>query len=62
MNTLYHTDPKLENKERNGAKQLITNKEQLKTLLYRYEDKKSFARVAELMNDSVEELVKEYLI
>ena len=40
----------------------ITNKELLKTLLYKYEDKKNFERVAKLINDSIEELVKEYLI
>ena len=40
----------------------ITNKELLDSLLYKYEERKNFTKMATMINDSIEELIKEYLI
>ena len=40
----------------------ITNKELLDSLLYEYEERKKFTKMATMINDSIEELIKEYLI
>ena len=40
----------------------ITNKEPLVSLLYKYEEWKNFTKMATMINNSIEELIKEYLI
>ena len=40
----------------------IANKELLDSLLYKYEERKNFTKMATMINDSIEELIKEYLI